>query len=245
VTAGVLVVSYGLGRLLGAPDGFAGCALMVRVPAGWFVMGANEGRASNQPAHAVYVSAFCIDRTEVTQATYAWFASATGRTMPDEPFDPAQSPIPARGVVWEDAQAYCAWVGKRLPTEAEWEKAARGVDGRRYPWGEPWRAVCANTRETGLGTVLPVGSFATCASPCGALDMAGNVTEWVADVYDPRYYRVSPDQDPTGPILAMDHVLRGGSYATSRDYAQTFVRNSSHSVLPNPRVGLRCAADAL
>jgi formylglycine-generating enzyme required for sulfatase activity len=216
---------------------------MVTVPAGWFVMGQDDGRRSNEPQRRVYLDAFAIDRTEVTNAAFAKFVAATGHQTAgwhaaafEEPAD-----APVVGVLWREADAYCRWSGKRLPTEAEWEKAARGSDGRRYPWGNVWDPSRANTAESGQGGVLPVGSFPAGASPYGALDMAGNAAEWVADYFDFTYYTYAPDRNPSGPDQIMDHSLRGGSWASPAEQAQTFFRDSSHSARPNLRVGFRCA----
>lgn len=219
---------------------------MVVVPAGWFWMGQDDGPESSRPQHAVYLDAFAIDRTEVTMAAFAEFVAATGYQAKGWEGDArgAHADEPAVGIVWQDADAHCRWFGKRLPTEAEWEKAARGTDKRIYPWGDQWNADCANTADSGYGRAgvpVPVGSFLDGASPYGALDMAGNVAEWVSDYFDADYYAISPEYNPIGPDIVVDHVLRGGSWASPREHAQTFFRDSSHSARPNPRVGFRCA----
>ncbi len=219
---------------------------MVVVPAGWFWMGQDDGPESNRPQHAVYLDAFAMDRTEVTMAAFAEFVAATGYQAKGWESDvrKVHAGEPAAGIVWQDADSYCRWIGKRLPTEAEWEKAARGTDKRIYPWGNQWNADCANTTDSGYGRAglpVPVGSFLDGASPYGALDMAGNVAEWVSDYFDADYYAISPERNPTGPDIVVDHVLRGGSWASPSAHAQTFFRDSSHSARRNPRVGFRCA----
>ena len=216
---------------------------MVLVSEGWFWMGQDEEPRKNRPRRRVYLDAFAIDRTEVTNASFAEHLMAVEyvgaawdvnwlRQHPDQP---------VVGVLWEEAEAFCRWAGKRLPTEAEWEKAARGLDARRYPWGDDWDSSRANIAESGLGAVVPVGSSPDGASPYGALDMAGNAAEWVADYFDPEYYTSAPQRNPKGPQAVLDHVLRGGSWDSSAIYAQTFYRDSSHSARPNLRVGFRCA----
>jgi formylglycine-generating enzyme required for sulfatase activity len=206
-------------------------------------MGENDGRESNQPQHKVYLDVFEIQLTEVTRSQFARFLSDTGFTMPgiQDSGQEESGKLPVVGVTWRDADAYCRWLGMRLPTEAEWEKAARGEDGRRYPWGNEWEINKANTAESGIGNVLPVGSFPESASPYGLLDMCGNASEWVADYYDAAYYTYAPERNPTGPVLILDHVLRGGSFDSFHEKATTYFRDSSHSVRANTRVGFRCA----
>lgn len=217
---------------------------MVTIPAGWFTMGQDTQRRANRPQRRVYLDAYAIDRTEVTNAAYGQFIKETGyqpRRGWDANLESARGQEPVTALLWNEALAYCQWAGKRLPTEAEWEKAARGQDARIYPWGDAWDAARANTAESGYGAVLPVGSFPQGASPYGVLDMCGNAAEWVNDYFTFDYYTLAPDHNPQGPQQVLDHGLRGGSYADPAEFATTFFRNSSHSVRPNPRVGFRCA----
>ena len=216
---------------------------MVEIPGGWFAMGSDAGRSSNQPTHQVYLDAFAIGRTEVTNAAFQKYVSATGRTPQvwQDRGQPGAPNEPVAGILWREAQAYCEWTGMRLPTEAEWEKAARGTDERIYPWGDIWNPLRANTLESNTGGPTLVGSYPEGASPYGALDMAGNLAEWVADYFDPLYYTHSPVSNPTGPTIVLDHGLRGGSWDSPTEHAVTYFRDSSHSVTPNLRVGFRCA----
>ena len=206
-------------------------------------MGENNGRDTNRPQRRVYIDAFVIHVTEITKQDFADFVAATGYQAPGWESDGQEvdDQLPVVGVLWEDANAYCRWLGMRLPTEAEWEKAARGSDGRKYPWGNAWDDQNANTIESDLGKLLPVGSYPEGNSPFGILDMTGNAAEWVSDYFDPTYYSYAPDHNPPGPEKIMDRVLRGGSYAGPAIYGTTFFRDSSHSARPNHRVGFRCA----
>ena len=221
----------------------------VPVPAGWFWMGADDGRLSNQPLHRVYLDAYNIHKTEVTNGQFAAFVENAAYEVEGWPAASGAEDRdrPATGVLWEDAAAYCRWAGMRLPSEAEWEKTARGTAlsgggeyGLKYPWGNEWDVSKVNTAESGFGETLSVGSFPGGTSPYGTLDMAGNAAEWVADYFDFRYYLNSPEYNPTGPTAVMDHGLRGGSFDSPSEYATTYFRDSSHSARPNNRVGFRC-----
>jgi len=189
---------------------------LVFVPAGEFSMGSNE-LAHERPVHRVFLSAYWIDKFPVTNAQFAQFVQATSYQAQWDwrsAFQPGKERHPVVNVTWDDACAYGKWCGKRLPTEAQWEKAARGTDGRRYPWSNNWDGNKCNV--SGRGTT-PVGAYPEGASPYGCQDMAGNVSEWVADWYDPHYYATSPSEDPPGPATGDRRVLRGGSFGGSSD----------------------------
>jgi formylglycine-generating enzyme required for sulfatase activity/predicted Ser/Thr protein kinase len=215
----VVVVVVGLIIVLVSGGGPAAPPDMVHVPAGEFTMGSNEGESDEQPVHTVYLDAFYIDKTEVTNTQYracveAGSCDAPSDTIYCDDADYAQHPVVY--VNWNDADAYCRWAGKRLPSEAEWEKAARGTDGRTYPWGEGVDCDHAQYRGCG-GQTVPVGSRPKGASPYGTLDMAGNVYEWVADWYGEDYYSRSPGRNPSGPDFGEYRVLRGGSWISVPD----------------------------
>ncbi|TKB68087.1 MAG: formylglycine-generating enzyme family protein [Nitrospira sp.] len=195
---------------------------MVSIPAGEFTMGSQDGDADERPAHKVSVDSFSIDVYEVTVGEYGDFLRSGGGHLPPDWNKINQSAYqkrPVMGVDWADASAYCKSVGKRLPTEAEWEKAARGADGRLYPWGnDPPTSLHANFGKNGssdFGALSPVGSFEQGKSPYGVYDMAGNVWEWVSDWYDSDYYKSSPPQNPEGLPRGGFKVIRGGAWNSS------------------------------
>lgn len=228
---------------------------MVAVPAGPFIMGRADGGDDERPPHEVSLGPYFIDATEVTVGAFLECVRS-GPCRPPGPHCPgpgADRPThPVACVDWSQAQSYCAWVGKRLPTEAEWEKAARGTDQRAYPWGEE-TPTCARAsfndrgeeagaaRGCGRGASWPVGSFPSGASPYGALDMAGNVWEWVADRWAPDYYAQSPRTDPAGPQTGDMHVRRGGSWRSLEIYLPSAVRGRMDPAERNEIVGFRCA----
>lgn len=209
---------------------------LAHVPAGEFRMGSDGDSADERPQHIVALAEHWIDRFPVTNAQYARFVEETGyRAAGDwrSTSTPGKERHPVVNVTWEDARAYAKWCGKRLPTEAEWEKAARGTDARRYPWGEPWDGNKCNV--SGRGTT-PVGHYPAGASPYGCHDMAGNVWEWVADWYDAGYYARSPRDNPRGPESGSDRVVRGGSWRNDPDLARAAYRNRG---TPDDRYDLR------
>lgn len=255
----------------------------VYVPAGEFQMGSNEF-GGEQPVQTMYLDGYWIGQTEVTNAQFRVFMEAGGYTTErywreegwvwrvenqiTEPewwqnsnFNGDQQPVNA--ISWYEADAYSRWLAEtaglsiRLPTEAEWEKAARGPEGRIYPWGDAWDpsrvnycdkrcgetfrwATWADTEnDDGFAYTSPVGSYPNGASPYGALDMAGNVWEWTGDSYAPDYYATSPDRNPTGPDDGSVRVLRGGSWATYPTYLRGAGRNGVTPVVRDNGVGVR------
>jgi serine/threonine-protein kinase len=191
------------------------------IPAGEFEMGSANGDPDERPPHTVYLEAFWIDQTEVTNGMYVRCVEAGACTLPSQKNsrtrlqyygNPAYEDYPVIYVNWQQANAYCAWAGRRLPTEAQWEKAARGVDGRRFPWGNATPQTTWLNWNGEIGDTSTVGSYLEGASPYGALDMLGNVLEWVSDCYDRSYYRRSPRDNPVGPATCRHahRVIRGG-----------------------------------
>ena len=196
-------------------------AELVWVPPGEFMMGSDDGERREKPIHRVVLDGYWIYKHPVTVGQYRLFCAATGRALRHAPPWGWQEEHPIVNVSWEYATAYAQWAGVSVPTEAEWEKAARGTDGRTFPWGDEWdRAKCCSSVGLRRSSVNFVGSLHEGASPYGALDMAGNVWEWTADWYEETYYAFSPEKHPTGPFFGTHRVVRGGSWGndTVHDY---------------------------
>jgi len=247
---------------------------MVQIPPGEFWMGRTfnwlldelgmhlRPRLDDQPGHLVYLDSYWMDKYEVTNENYARFAEATSRRKPFHwiggKIPPGQEKFPVYNVTWDDAVAYCTFLGKRLPTEAEWERAARGgVEKTMFPWGNELEA--QGRRQAGGGEqsesrqepakrarygypngAVPVGSYAP--NGFGLYDVVGNVWEWVSDWYEQYYYSVSPEKNPQGPDTGLYRVIRGGGWS---DYDERILalhyRNFTNSDLPSNTVGFRCA----
>jgi len=252
-------------------------ATMVYVPAGEFTMGSNDDDNS-KPVHTVYLDAFWIDKFEVTNAQYKKCVDE-GKCQPPAPtssytrssyYGNSQfDNYPVIYVSWEDADKYCVWAKKNLPTEAQWEKAARGgtcLDGdssckqqnpyptRIYPWGDTWDGTklnfcdknCPfdwrdNNVDDKYADTAPVGSYPAGASPYAAMDMAGNVWEWVADWYSDKYYASSPKNNPKGPDSGSYRVLRSGSWHFNQTYVHAARRLYGYPDSRNYVDGFRCA----
>jgi formylglycine-generating enzyme required for sulfatase activity len=230
----------------------------VDVPAGPFTMGSDKGQPGanpdEAPAHRPVIRSFRIDRHEVTNRRYRRCVEAGACTAPISTgsktrrryFDGAHyDTFPVLNVTWYQAQAFCRWDGGRLPTEAEWEKAARGPrDRRAYPWGDR-RPDCSLANFGGPdgcgGDTAEVGTRPAGRSPYGAHDMAGNVWEWVSDWYDSSFYRRSPARDPQGPRWGSFKVMRGGCFDTAADGLRVSCRNHDLPTSAQPNVGFRCA----
>ncbi|ALA60369.1 conserved exported protein of unknown function [Nitrospira moscoviensis] len=230
---------------------------MVAVPAGWFLMGSDPkaDRAAGPqelPQHKVYVDAFEIDKYEVSNVDYLRFVLAAGVDWPkfwrESPFPEKAALHPVINVTWREADAYCRWAGKRLPTEAEWEKAARGEDGRVFPWGnEPAGWIKSNIAHSGSkrGFRYPplanIDRYDKGVSPYGVHQMAGNVSEWVSDWFDPEYYRRGHDRNPPGPETGELKVFRGGSWNEDPEVARSAGRNGGEPDRRSYLTGFRCA----
>ena len=211
-------------------------------------MGSND-HAAERPPHKIYLDAYYIDRYPVTNTEYKKFVDATRHRTPTD-WKNGQFPVRKDGcpvvyVTWEDASAYARWAGKRLPSEAKWEKAARGTDGRKYPWGNqpPDERYCNFGQN--VGETTPVDRYSAQGdSPYGVSDMAGNVWEWCLDFHDPNYYNYSPPRNPRGPAAGLNHVLRGGSWLSSQNHVRTTNRSSNLADYRGDFIGFRCAQSA-
>jgi formylglycine-generating enzyme required for sulfatase activity len=248
---------------------------MVHVPAGEFIMGSSDANADQavalcnedrgggcdwnwfkdeRPQHTVYLDAFYIDQIEVTNTYYQQCVQAGACRAVNTDYND----LPVNWVTWHDANDYCRWAGKRLPTEAEWEKAARGTDGPLFPWGNrltkgnlanfcdvnctgDWRYIGADDGYKDMG---PVGRYQDGASPYGALDMAGNVLEWVTDWHSFDYYGQSPSRNPKGPVEGTRKVARGGSCGDDRTNLRTATRNAVDPNMGYYNVGFRCVSSS-
>jgi len=220
-------------------------APVVKVPAGEFLMGSREGEGESpeRPQHKVSVSPYLIDKTEVTWGQYKKFATSTGTPPPETPLWGTPDDYPVTAVTWSEAAAFCDWVEGRLPTEAEWEKAARGTDGRRYPFGDDWDPDRCNTRDGGPHRPEKVGAFPGCVSPYGLLDLAGSVWEFCRDWYDENFYKIAPNRDPKGPDSGQLRVIRGGSWLNSSFWARTTFRQGTEPEWRDVLHGFRCVQD--
>ena len=233
-----------------ADKGMTALPGMVLIPTGEFVMGEDNGLPDSKPMHRPTLSSYWIDRYEVTNANYRQCVDGGVCSPPKDRrvFDDLQrAAYPVTNITWKQAHGYCEWVGRRLPTEAEWEKAARGTDGRRYPWGnseEPIRNLIhdRNTSAASNGTAA-VGSDADTASPYGVFDLVGNAWEWVRDWYAEDYYASAPQRDPQGPLRGSFRVLRGGDWSQSPSELRASVRAWDEMGYWGPTLGFRCAAD--
>ena len=242
---------------------------MIEIPEGEFVMGTDNMKtdAQNRPAHNVYLPTYFIDRYPVTHAQYARFVAETGHRTPlnwsEGKFDPPKTFHPVTMISWFDARDYCTWAKKRLPSEAEWEKAARGTDSRRWPWGPVMDTKLLNTYYN-VGSTTPVGSYLDGASPYGVLDMAGNVSEWIADDFEPYKKTDAPSRifKAKAPVVATKKedrdkkiadfvetdlkykVMRGGSWKGDPFSTSSYHRSYSWPNLTSDFYGFRCVKDA-
>lgn len=225
---------------------------MVLIPEGEFSRGSEQALPDARPLRRLYLSGYWIDQFETTNDQYRQCVQAEVCTMPQdhEVIDDAElGTYPVVNVTWFQARAYCRWTNRRLPTEAEWEKAARGIDERRYPWGDEASLAQALLKADGLDGkrhgIFPVGSLPDTASPYGVGDLAGNVWEWVYDWYAEDYYAIAPTRNPQGPIHGSFRVLRGGDWNQSPLELQTTYRGWDEMTYWGPMLGFRCAADVL
>jgi formylglycine-generating enzyme required for sulfatase activity len=228
----------------------------VEIPAGEFWMGSDDQDKDERPRRQVILDTYQISRTPVTNAQYGQFVQETGHAAPKHwPQEESGNKVLPEGkenhpvvhVSWADAHAYCHWLGDKrgqqitLPTEAQWEKAARGPEGLVYPWGNDFDQTRCNSRDGGVGDTTPVDKYPQGASLYGVLDMSGNVWEWVQDWYADDYYAHSPDAHPTGPPEGSDKVVRGGPWYESRHNVRAADRHKFYPTYQSESIGFRCA----
>ena len=226
--------------------------LEMYIPEGSFLMGSNSGDSDEKPVHLVTLDAYWIDQTEVTVGMYRACVDAGVCAEPEKTssvthssyfYNNTYDDYPVVYVTWYDAIDYCSWVGGRLPTEAEWEKAARGDKQIKYPWGNASATNQHANYGDNLGDVDRVGSYPMGASPFGVMDMAGNAYEWVSDYYSSSYYGISPSFNPTGPSSGTRHTLRSASFNTSSTTIRAANRGSYAPGTTGDDDGFRCAGD--
>lgn len=232
---------------------------MILIPPGGFFMGSDDGGDDEKPLHKVYIDSYYIYKYPVTNFMYCNFLNAiridesvVGKWLEIEDENchiyvdkglyrvkKGAEDYPVVNVTWYGADAYARWAGKRLPTEAEWEKAARGTKGNLYPWGDEWgENKCSHCY--GSGKVMPVGSYPEGASPFGLMDMSGNVWEWCSDWYDANYYVNTPDKNPPGPSAGQEKIIRGGSCINDARGCRCANRHKYTPENRNYSLGFRC-----
>ena len=228
---------------------------MKTVPAGEFLMGSKqeEGRVDERPQRKIYLDAYKIDSHEVSNKRYLKFIRDTDRKDPTNPYSEKQLSkqnevinLPVVQVTWYDAVDYCRWAGKHLPTEAQWEKAARGMKGNIFPWGskEPSvKSVNFQKNWEGLKTLWPVSGKSDMSSPYGLKGMAGNVREWVQDWYSPEYFKNAPSSNPQGPRIGILKVIKGGSWHSFKADIRSASRGKGGFALKTDGIGFRCAKE--
>ena len=225
--------------------------VMVYVPAGNFIMGANSANRGGQLVHNVFLDAYWIDKTDVTNAMYSLCVNAAACQASGQSGSSTRTSYygnslydnyPVIWVNWNDASSYCQWAGVRLPTEAQWEKATRGTDGRPYPWGTSNPNKSLLNYNQNIGDTTSVDGYPTGAGPYGALDMAGNVWDWVNDWYGPNYFAASPSTNPQGPSGGTFRVLRGGAWNNNAiAFIDSSLRDWQTSGYASNSLGFRCA----